>query len=123
MTPGINRIKTWILIAALGGLFVLIKGSPSEQAQQAVGVFLASLAAGDTQTAHELLCEAERARIPEAGVAPEYGVRGKGQVTGSQEVVSHGRQVQQVDVRYSDGTTSVLVVVLEDGPRICGTAH
>jgi heat shock protein HtpX len=24
MTPGINRIKTWILIAALGGLFVLI---------------------------------------------------------------------------------------------------
>jgi heat shock protein HtpX len=24
MTPGINRIKTWVLIAALGGLFVLI---------------------------------------------------------------------------------------------------
>jgi heat shock protein HtpX len=24
MTPGVNRIKTWILIAALGGLFVLI---------------------------------------------------------------------------------------------------
>jgi len=24
MTPGINRLKTWILIAALGGLFVLI---------------------------------------------------------------------------------------------------
>jgi heat shock protein HtpX len=24
MTPGINRIKTWILIAAIGGLFVLI---------------------------------------------------------------------------------------------------
>jgi heat shock protein HtpX len=26
MTPGINRMKTWILIAALGGLFVLIGG-------------------------------------------------------------------------------------------------
>ena len=26
MTPGINRIKTWILIAALGGAFVLIGG-------------------------------------------------------------------------------------------------
>ncbi len=24
MTPGINRVKTWILIAALGGLFVLV---------------------------------------------------------------------------------------------------
>ncbi len=26
MTPGINRVKTWILIAALGGLFVVIGG-------------------------------------------------------------------------------------------------
>jgi heat shock protein HtpX len=26
MTPGINRVKTWILIAALGGLFVFIGG-------------------------------------------------------------------------------------------------
>ena len=24
MTPGINRLKTWVLIAALGGLFVVI---------------------------------------------------------------------------------------------------
>ena len=24
MTPGINRMKTWILIAAMGGLFVLV---------------------------------------------------------------------------------------------------
>jgi heat shock protein HtpX len=26
MTPGINRFKTWVLIAALGGLFVLVGG-------------------------------------------------------------------------------------------------
>ena len=26
MTPGINRIKTWILIAAMGGAFVLLGG-------------------------------------------------------------------------------------------------
>jgi heat shock protein HtpX len=26
MTPGINRVKTWILIAALGGLFVVVGG-------------------------------------------------------------------------------------------------
>ena len=24
MAPGINRLKTWVLIAAMGGLFVLI---------------------------------------------------------------------------------------------------
>ncbi len=26
MTPGINRFKTWVLIAAMGGLFVVIGG-------------------------------------------------------------------------------------------------
>jgi heat shock protein HtpX len=41
MTPGINRIKTWILIAALGGLFVLI-GSWLGGAQ---GAFIALLIA------------------------------------------------------------------------------
>jgi heat shock protein HtpX len=35
MTPGINRLKTWILIAALGGLFVLV-GSWLGGAQGAV---------------------------------------------------------------------------------------
>jgi heat shock protein HtpX len=43
MTPGINRIKTWILIAALGGLFVLI-GSWLGGTQGAVVALLIALA-------------------------------------------------------------------------------
>jgi heat shock protein HtpX len=43
MTPGINRIKTWILIAALGGLFVLI-GSWLGGTQGAVIALLIALA-------------------------------------------------------------------------------
>jgi hypothetical protein len=129
---GTPRNRNGLLLAIFGGTvvlavvavlaFVLIRGTPGEQAKEAAGVFLAALRQGDTQTAHELLCEKERARIPAEGVAGEYAPRGGGAVVGVSEGAADGRRVERVDVRWADGSTSALVVVAEDGPRICGTA-
>lgn len=130
---GTPRSRNGLLVAILAGTvalavaaaiaFVLVKGSPSDQAREAAGVFLAALAAGDRQTAYELLCATERARVPAEGVAAAYGVRGEGRVVGSAEAVVGGRQAQRVDVRWADGSTSGLVVVAESGPRICGATR
>jgi hypothetical protein len=127
---GTPRSRKGLIVAILAGTvalaiaatvaFWLVKGSPSEQAQEAAGVFLAALAAGDRQTAHELLCEKERARVPIEGMFGAYGVQGNGRVVGSKEVVNGGRVAQQVQVRWADGHTSGLLVVAEDGPHICG---
>jgi heat shock protein HtpX len=43
MTPGINRVKTWILIAALGGLFVVIGGYFFGTQGAAIGLAVAFL--------------------------------------------------------------------------------
>jgi hypothetical protein len=127
---GTPRSRRGLIVAILAGTvalaiaatvaFVLVKGSPSEQAQEAAGVFLGALAAGDRQTAWELLCEKERARVPVEGVDGAYGVQGEGHVVGAKEVVDGGRVAQQVQVRWADGHTSGLLVVPEDGPHICG---
>ena len=50
------------MVAAL----FLVKGSPEEQAQEVAGVFLAALEQDDTETAHQLLCQAERANLSPA---------------------------------------------------------
>jgi hypothetical protein len=129
---GTPRSRNGLLIAVFAGTvalavaavvaFVLVRGTPEDQAKEATGVFLAALQHGDAQTAHELLCEKERARIPVEGVAGEYAPRGAGRVVSAAEDVVGGRRVERVEVRWADGSTSGLVVVAEGGPRVCGTA-
>jgi hypothetical protein len=129
---GTPRSRNGLIVALLLGtvaaaavaviVFVMVRGTPAEQAEETAGVFLAALEQRDVETAHQLLCEEERARIPAEGVAAEYGVEGEGRVVGSREVEIDGRVAQRVEVRWADGGTSALVVVAEDGPRICGTA-
>ena len=104
-----------VAVAIVVGLFV-VRGSPAEQSEEAVQVFLAALAAEDTETAHQLLCEAERTRIGEDQVAGEYLGQPPGEVTGS----SDAGVEQVVDVRWADGATSQFAVISEDGARICG---
>jgi hypothetical protein len=118
-----------LLLAIFGGTAILailmvlalplIKGSPADQAKQAVGVFLAALKNGDTATAHELLCAKEQARLHAADVPGAYAGSATGTVTGvSEDPDGKGRQVS---VRWSDGSTSRIAVVPEDGAHVCGT--
>ena len=97
-------------------LFFLVKGSGEEQAHEVTGVFLAALAQEDTETAHQLLCEEERARLTPAEVAGAYLGAGTGEVGAARE--DGGARL--VPVEWSDGTASELTVIGEDGPRVCG---
>jgi hypothetical protein len=115
-----------ILVLILGGtvlfaglvvfLGLLIRGSGSEQATEVSGVFLTALAADDTETAHALLCQEERARLEPAEVAGAYLGEGDPELG---EVARDGN-ARLVPVRWSDGATSELTVIGEDGLRICG---
>jgi hypothetical protein len=98
----------------------LVKGSPEEQVEEVAGVFLAALEQGDTDTAHQLLCEDERARLRAGEVRAEYMRSDSGSVTGSAAAEVAGAPVYEVRVRWSGGGTTDLVVVNEDGPHICG---
>jgi hypothetical protein len=106
----------------------LVKGSGEEQARQAVGVFTAALAAGDAETAGDLLCEAERDRADAEGLTAEevaagyVPAGGGGEVTAVEPGELDGKDAQQVRVRWDDGTQSTVLVVLEDGPRVCGSS-
>ncbi|MFP5370433.1 MAG: hypothetical protein ACLGI3_06755 [Actinomycetes bacterium] len=104
-------------LAAVIGLFV-VRGSPAEQSEEAVSVFLAALAADDTETAHQLLCTTERERVAEREVAGEYLGETPGEVVGSSDAGAE----QVVEVRWADGAKSRYVVISENGARICGLA-
>ena len=104
-----------VAVGTVVALFVL-RGSPAEQSEEAVQVFLAALAADDTETAHQLLCESERGRIGEDQVAREYLGTTPGEVTGSTDAGIE----QVVEVAWADGATSRFAVISEDGARICG---
>ena len=109
-----------LLAGGMVGALYLVQGSPADQATEATGVFFAALAAGDTETAHELLCEEERNRLDPGGMAQEYLRPGTAEVfaVGDDDVA--GAQIQQVTVRWDDGRTAQVAVVNEDGPRVCG---
>jgi len=106
-----------VLVAFLVVLLsIVLRGTAGEQATQVTGVFLTALAADDTETAHALLCEDERARLEPGQVAGAY--LGEG----DPELGEPGRNgdARLVPVRWADGTTSELTVIGEDGLRICG---
>jgi hypothetical protein len=124
---GTPRRRQGLLLAILGGTTLvavgmvaalfLVKGSPEEQATEVAGVFLTALEQGDTETAHQLLCEAERANLSPASVGPTYLAQTPGRVVGAD--AAEGRPMG-VEVRWADGATSEWTVVSEDGPRVCG---
>ena len=101
----------------------LVTGSPAKQSRQAVGVFLAAMDQGDTETAYGLLCDTERQRLAPAEVAAAYLGPGTGTVGDAHEVRSGGTVTEQVAVRWSDGSSSRYTLVNQSGPRICGTSR
>ncbi len=137
---GTPRRSNGLLLGILGGTVLvgvgmvvalpLVTGSGEEQAREVVGVFTAALAADDLETAGDLLCGAERDRARADGVEPgeraaAYAPSGTGEVVGVRPGELDGQDAQQVTVRWEDGgasTETVLAVVLEDGPRVCGTS-
>jgi hypothetical protein len=102
-----------VLVVLVG---VLVRGTGSEQATEVTGVFLTALAADDTETAHALLCQDERARLEPDEVAGAYLGGGDPELG---EVRRDG-DARLVPVRWEDGTTSELTVIGQDGLRICG---
>jgi hypothetical protein len=80
------------------------------------GVFLTALTQGDTETAHGLLCQAERDRLSREEVADAY----LGMGTGTPGAVRTDGDARLVTVQWSGGTTTELTVIGEDGLRVCG---
>lgn len=126
---GTPRNGQRILIAILAGTVLVaigmvvatlfVKGSADEQAEGVAGVFLAALEQDDVETAHELLCQAERANLSPANVRPAYLRETPGRVVGA-EAAGDGRL--RVEVRWADGATTEWTIVGEEGPRVCGTS-
>src|SRR3712207_5746875 len=108
----------------------LVKGTAEEQAREVVGVFTAALAADDLETAGGLLCQAEHDRAEAEGVdagqvAAGYARPGTAEILAVEPGEYEDRDSREVRVRWDDGgaaTESTVVVVLEEGPRVCGTS-
>ena len=125
---GTPRRRPALLLAIFGGtvafavlmvvLTTVVRGSGEEQAQEVAGVFLKALAQDDTQTAHELLCQEERIRLSPEEVAGAYLREG----TPELGPVRDDGDARLVPVEWSDGTTTELTVIGENGPRVCGVS-
>jgi hypothetical protein len=110
---------TAVVAVLMAVLLPLVKGSPDDQAREVTGVFLAALDKGDTETAHGLLCEDERARLAPEDIGAEYlAGNGIGRVVSVEE--ADGRPSREVDVEWPGGEHARFVVVNSDGPHICG---
>ncbi len=124
---GAPRRSGKILVLVFGGtvlfavlmvvLTLVLRGTGSEQAKEVSGVFLAALAADDTETAYGLLCQDERIRLSPEEVADEYLAEGDPRLG----TVREDGEARLVPVEWSGGTTSELTVIGEDGLRVCGT--
>ncbi len=123
---GTPRNRNWSILVLMALTVVLavgtvvgmlaFRGSPSDEAVERARVFVAALAADDTETASALLCEDQRAD----GTLDTYSRLAGGTVGEPTEQEVGGELVQLVPVRTSDGTTARLVLVPEGGPRVCG---
>ena len=131
---GTPRTRNGLVLGVLGGTVAvavaavvalpLVKGSGEDQAREVVGVFFAALDAGDTETAGGLLCESERDRGDAEAVAAGYVQPGTAEIADVTPGEVDGTDVQRVLVRWDDGaagTETTVTVVLEDGPRVCGS--
>ena len=115
-----------VLVAVLmvGGILV-VKGSPESQAQEVTAVFTAALSQGDVETAYDLLCDDERARLEPPELAGAYVQEGTPTVTGSRDGEYQDGPAQLVDVRWGEGAAAVtteVLVVPEGGTKDCGTS-
>jgi hypothetical protein len=128
---GTPRRRPWLLFGLFGGtallavlmvlLMPLVKGSAEDQAREVTGVFLAALDKGDTETAYQLLCEDERARLAPDEVADAYaGGEGPATVGSVVESEINSEPSRQVEVEWSGGEQARIDVVNSDGPHICG---
>ncbi|MGY1804810.1 hypothetical protein ACI78T_16125 [Blastococcus sp. SYSU D00922] len=123
---GTPRRSGKLLVLVFGGTVVVavlmvvltltLKGTASDQAKEVSGVFLAALAADDTETAYDLLCQEERIRLAPDEVAGDYFGDGDPELG---EVRRDG-DTRVVPVEWADGTTSELTVIGEDGLKVCG---
>ena len=112
-----------VAVLAVGGM-VWFQGTPSHQAEEVAGVFTKALAAGDTETAYGLICDAERGRITPDQLAGDYLHPGTPTVTGTRAARVDGAPVRYVQVRWDDAGSVVsteLTVVPEGGTKVCGT--
>jgi hypothetical protein len=121
LVVGLLLGTTLVAVAMVAGLF-LFRGSPAEQSEEAVGVFLAALDQGDDETAHQLLCAEVRAGLDAGEVPPEYRPALPAEVVGSEKAEVDGTPVYDVEVRGADGATTSFTVLSEDGARLCGIA-
>ncbi|GAB3364348.1 hypothetical protein [Modestobacter lapidis] len=115
-----------VLIAVLmvGGI-LFFKGSGEEQSREVATVFTAALSQGDVETAYDLLCDDERARLLPEELADAYLQEGTPAVVGAAETEHDDGPAQLVDVRWGEGAgavTTELLVVPEGGTKVCGTS-
>ena len=128
---GTPRNRNGLIVALLGGtalfavgmvlLMTLTKGSGSDQAEEVAGVFTKALAAGDTETAYALICDAERGRITPDQLAGDYLHPGTPEITGARADRVDDEPVRYVQVRWGAGVSTELTVVPEGGTKVCGT--
>ena len=115
-------LGTVLVAVGMVAALYLVRGSPAEQSEEAVGVFLAALDNGDGGTAHALLCAEVRDQTEAGEVPPEYSPALPARVVGSKEAEVDGAAVVQVEVRGEDGATTSFEVINEDGPHLCGAS-
>jgi hypothetical protein len=112
---------TVVVAVLMAILLPLVKGSAADQAKEVTGVFLTALDKGDTTTAHQLLCEAERNRLNPDQISAKYVAgHGVGRVDKVEDSQFAGKPSQDVDVSWPGGGKATLVVVNTEGLRICG---